>query len=383
MVEEIDFINCPSFINATGALDAWSYSNGRFSEVRVADTCIDVQHEALSGKSQYSSIEDKEECTNLINTNFERLSALKQAKNKENQVYLKLYKEYMHGTAIAGLIVSDVLVFTVDPLRDLATKYSNNGVLNVCGVAPGSSILGIENTSWKSFEKGFAASSHEDSDGNKVFEERRRIKNVVLNLSGGQEQKSSILSPKGEWTRVIKEHCNDDFYLAITAVGNDKCNLDKEEGCKGILPSILKKPSSCKNDILLRVGAVSVSSTGEVQMYYKSNYGKNTVDLLAPGAGIASLTPRNYSSVDSGSSLATAIVSGAVALLSSCNPFASASLIRQALIDNADIHEHLKDYAQGGRVLNISRSIRNFCLNHALPSDCSAQPTQSSECYRI
>jgi subtilisin family serine protease len=67
-----------------------------------------------------------------------------------------------------------------------------------------------------------------------------------------------------------------------------------------------------------------------------SNYGVNTVDIVAPGSGIFSTTPNNSYEYKSGTSMAAPHVVGAVALLLSHYPNDSADNIRYKILNNVD-----------------------------------------------
>ncbi|MFN7946861.1 MAG: S8 family serine peptidase [Blastocatellia bacterium] len=81
------------------------------------------------------------------------------------------------------------------------------------------------------------------------------------------------------------------------------------------------------------IAVASITSSGARSSF--SNYGKTTVDLGAPGSGIYSTTPGNTYSSFSGTSMATPHVTGATALYKSVNPGATASDIKNAILNSA------------------------------------------------
>lgn len=92
-----------------------------------------------------------------------------------------------------------------------------------------------------------------------------------------------------------------------------------------------------------------------------SNYGKDCVDILAPGEKIPILDSQKVT-LANGTSDATAIVTGAAVLLASCKPWATANEIRETILHHADKHpKALGNQVDQGRVLNIYRAASNFC----------------------
>ena len=81
------------------------------------------------------------------------------------------------------------------------------------------------------------------------------------------------------------------------------------------------------------IAVASITSTGARAM--SSNYGTTTVDLGAPGSAVWSTAPNDGYRSLSGTSMATAHVTGAAALYASLNPLAPASDIKSALLASA------------------------------------------------
>ena len=81
------------------------------------------------------------------------------------------------------------------------------------------------------------------------------------------------------------------------------------------------------------IAVASITSSGARAM--SSNYGTTTVDLGAPGSGVWSTAPNDGYRSLSGTSMATAHVTGAAALYASLNPLAPASDIKSALLASA------------------------------------------------
>ena len=116
--------------------------------------------------------------------------------------------------------------------------------------------------------------------------------------------------------------------LFIAAAGNSSVNTD----------SILNYPSDLSTTIGAGYDAVisvaSLTSAGALSSF--SNFGAATVDLAAPGSNIYSTLPGGAYGTMSGTSMATPLVTGAVALYASANPTATAAQIKTALLASTD-----------------------------------------------
>jgi subtilisin family serine protease len=112
--------------------------------------------------------------------------------------------------------------------------------------------------------------------------------------------------------------------------------------------------SSSNGDCLIAVAAIT--SSGAKASF--SNYGKNNVDLGAPGVAILSTVPGRRNSSDyasySGTSMATPHVTGAAALYASTHPGASAADIKAAILNAAIPTPSLAGRTVTGGRLNVS-----------------------------
>jgi len=77
-----------------------------------------------------------------------------------------------------------------------------------------------------------------------------------------------------------------------------------------------------------------------------SNYGKEEVDLFAPGVAIYSTTPENTYASYQGTSMATPVVAGVAAVLKSYFPGLSAKQIKKILMESS-VKKNLKVYVPG------------------------------------
>lgn len=271
---------------------------------------------------------------------------------------------FLHGTAMAGLIAGDrdKLVCKRDE-----SYCDKDGKIIVAGIAPEAKI--ISRFSIGQRKKALLESINETIPDNIHGQSCRKViretKLILLNLSGGYQEKSN--NEADDIKELIKRKVsveNNRYFLIIASVGNEGVELTKANiETAGVVPARLHFKLM---DPMIRVGAIKKYSTKEQPQMYEgwgrgSNYGKEYVDIVAPGHIIPILTPSAEAKIANGTSEATAIVSGAAALLSSCNPFADADNIKQALLNNSDKSRNLEDKVKDGRVLNIYGAVNNYC----------------------
>jgi subtilisin family serine protease len=143
------------------------------------------------------------------------------------------------------------------------------------------------------------------------------------------------------------ERANQAGILFIAAAGNSTNNNDSN-------PSY---PASYNNTNIIAVA--SIDSNGALSSF--SNYGATTVDLGAPGRGIYSTVPARsrgriisaYASYN-GTSMATPHVTGGAALYAASHPGASASQIKNAILNSVVPTASLNGKTLTGGRLNVS-----------------------------
>lgn len=98
---------------------------------------------------------------------------------------------------------------------------------------------------------------------------------------------------------------------------------------------------------------ISVAATDEKNKLAPfSNYGKETVDIAAPGVSIYSTLPNNSYGALSGTSMAAPHVTGAAALYLSRSPQASASQVLNKILSTARKPKKLRGKIKSGGVVN-------------------------------
>ena len=93
-----------------------------------------------------------------------------------------------------------------------------------------------------------------------------------------------------------------------------------------------------------------------------SNWSNQYVDIAAPGTNIPVVESLSLDIKEvSGTTYATAIVSGTANLMLACNNRLSGAEIKAIMLKTADVVDELKDKVIGGKVLNIQKAVKAVC----------------------
>ena len=149
----------------------------------------------------------------------------------------------------------------------------------------------------------------------------------IINMSFGKD-----FSPqKNQVDKAIKYAADNDV-LIVHAAGNEGENTDN----KPRYPYVWNKDKQKITDLWINVGATSKvmddSFVGEF-----SNYGRNSVELFAPGVDIYSLEPENTYDVSDGTSFASPMVAGTAALIKSYYPQFTAIQIKDIILSSVSL----------------------------------------------
>jgi len=225
---------------------------------------------------------------------------------------------HYHGTHVAGTIGA----------------VSNNK-MGVAGVAQDVSLMALK--VFRPNGYGYTSDILEALDyvSQKVDE---GVNIVVVNASYG----GSGGSQDDATNKAIKK-LGEKGVIFCAAAGNDGKNIDNNP----------MYPASYNAENIIAVAA----SDQDDKLASFSNYGKNSVDVAAPGTNILSTYPDNQYAYLQGTSMATPNVVGSVVLLSAYHPDASVTDKKSMLMDNVDVKKELNSkVASNGRV-NIDKAL--------------------------
>jgi subtilisin family serine protease len=120
--------------------------------------------------------------------------------------------------------------------------------------------------------------------------------------------------------------------LMVHAAGNDGADLSK--GKNFPTPAFIGGGHAIN---WIEVGASSWKGGSDLAATF-SNYGKNEVDVFAPGVDILSTVPGNEYERDSGTSMAAPVVSGLAALIMGYYPNLTAADVRRIIVSSVSRH---------------------------------------------
>lgn len=234
-----------------------------------------------------------------------------------------------HGTHVSGIIAA---------VRD--------NDLGINGIANNVKIMAIR-----------AVPNGDERDKDVANSIRYAVENgaQIINMSFGKAY-SPNKKVVDEAIAFAKKH----GVLLIHAAGNDGKNNDTD-------PSF---PNS-RSENWLEIGASSYMKGEELAADF-SNYGKNTVDLFAPGVDILSTTPDDKYDTYSGTSMATPAVSGVAALILSYKKLKAVKL-KETILKTSTQYPDLmvtnpgsslkvpfKDLSINGGIANAYSAINSF-----------------------
>ncbi|MBN2486958.1 MAG: S8 family peptidase [Bacteroidales bacterium] len=205
-----------------------------------------------------------------------------------------------HGTMVSGIIA--------------ANRNNNSGIK---GVADNVKIMAIrtvpDGDEW-------------DKDVAKAIQYAIDNGAEIINMSFGKS-----FSPQKEFVDNIIKMADEKNVLLVHAAGNDSENIDEE-------PSFPNQYSS--DSTLLATNWITVGSTAKTKkkktfVSSYSNYGKNRVDIFAPGENIITCSPGSKYDMASGTSFSAPMVTGAAALIKSYYPELTAEDIKIILLKTA------------------------------------------------
>jgi cell wall-associated protease len=214
-----------------------------------------------------------------------------------NVVYSKEREDSLHGTHVAGIIA----------------QVRNNGV-GGDGVADNVVIMPIR-----------AVPNGDEYDKDVALAIRYAVDNgaKVINGSFGKD-----FSPHAQWVYDAIKYAASKDVLIIHAAGNDAKDIDIEPN----FPTDAVNGAEISDNVLT-VGALNYEY-GEKVVAKFSNYGKQNVDVFAPGVKIYAAVPGNKYKYLQGTSMASPNAAGVAALIREYYPNLKATQVKQILMQS-------------------------------------------------
>jgi subtilisin family serine protease len=272
------------------ALGAWQIEKGSKNVlVAVIDTGLDANHPDLKANVYHD-----------VAGNY-GFDFVKNAPNPTD--------DHGHGTHVAGIVGAVA-----------------NPKIGVSGVAQAVSIMSVKyyadtNTGAVNLKNTVRAIEWAVNNGAKI-----------INYSGGGPEFA-----EDEYLALKKAEAKG--VLVVAAAGNERPDTD--------LPENYYYPSAYRLTNIISVAATDIGN----HLIRSSNWGKTKVDVTAPGENIFSTLPNGRYGFMTGTSQATAFVSGIAALLLSKDPSLTPQRIKEIIKASVDSFPELKDkVAAGGRV---------------------------------
>lgn len=305
-------------LHKSNALDAWQLTTGsRDIVVAIVDTGIDPLHPDIAqnlwrnpGETGLDS-KGRDKATNGIDDDG---NGFIDDVHGWNFVHGNnfIQDNHGHGTHIAGIIGAE----------------GGNGI-GITGVAPKVSLMVL---------KYFDPKSSSDNLINtiKAFDYAVKMNAHVINYSGGglQYSRDEFLALKRAEQKGI---------LVVAAAGNERSNSDFNK----------YYPADYDLDNIISVTALDPS----LRVLSSSNYGVKTVHIAAPGENIYSTWPGGGYQTQTGTSQATAFVSGVAALLMAHNRDFDAKAVKKYILRTGDSLDWLKSKTKTSKKLNVYRAL--------------------------
>ncbi|MDG0817776.1 S8 family peptidase [Bdellovibrio svalbardensis] len=316
--------NDPAISQAWGlkksdAARAWSITKGS-KEILVAiiDTGIDVNHEDLADNlwknpgETGKDAQGRDKASNGVdddNNGFiDDVHGWNFVSNNP-----KLDDNHGHGTHIAGIVGAE----------------AGNGK-GIIGISPQVSLMIL-----KYYDPKVPSADN--------------LKNTVASIKYAVKMGANIINYSGGGTEFSQEEhdavaeAEKKGILFVAAAGNERSNSDQHH----------YYPADYKLRNIISVTAIDPAT----QVLSSSNYGVDTVDIAAPGQNILSCLPNNSYGYMTGTSQATAFVTGAAALVMAHKQNFQAEEVKRYILSTGDAQTQLASKTKSSRQLNLFKAL--------------------------
>jgi thermitase len=322
--EEQVMLNDPAIHQAWGlkksdAARAWSVSQGsRKIVVAVIDTGVDKNHEDLAknlwinpGETGLDS-KGRDKATNGVDDDgdgyIDDVHGWNFVSNSSD-----LTDNHGHGTHIAGIIGAEA-----------------GNKKGIAGIAPEVSLMVL-----KYYDPKVPSTDN--------------LKNTVNAIKYAVKMKANIINYSGGGTEFSKdehdaiEEARKQGILFVAAAGNERSNSDHHK----------YYPADYGLSNIISVTAIDPST----EVLSSSNYGTQTVDIAAPGQNILSTLPNNAYGYMTGTSQATAFVTGAAVLVMAHRDQFQAEDVKKYILATGDSESSLLAKCRTSKQLNLYKAL--------------------------
>lgn len=333
-------------MNTTEVHRAWELSKGsKDIWVAICDTGIDGNHKDLRNNLWSNPGESgldargRDKASNGVdddhNGYVDDIHGWNFAGNNND-----LTDNHGHGTHIAGIIGA-----------------AGNNAFGITGVAPNVSLMILKYYDPK------APGANNLKNTIECFRYATKMGAHIINYSGGgtefsQEEHDAVqaAAEKG--------------ILFVAAAGNERSNSDEKD--KHYYPADYG---------LANIISVTAVNRESLSVLPSSNYGVRTVDLAAPGENIYSTMPGGGFGYMTGTSQATAFVTGVAALIMSNKRDFDYTEVKKYILRNGDEYQTLLSKTGTAKLLNSYKALasldRNVSANGVVATNTSTMGTRS------
>lgn len=176
------------------------------------------------------------------------------------------------------------------------------------------------------------------------------LKNTIQSINYAVKMGAHIINYSGGGTEYSKEEYEavaaaaKQNILFVAAAGNERSNSDEHH----------YYPADYNLDNIISVTAIDPTT----EVLSSSNYGTETVDIAAPGQTILSCLPNSSYGLMTGTSQATAFVTGAAVLvMANKELYHNATEVKKFILATGDSSQSLANKTRTARQLNLFKSL--------------------------
>ncbi|UZO82065.1 S8 family serine peptidase [Aquimarina sp. ERC-38] len=270
------------------------------------EQCIDYVKSLLEQGFPYSEIiNELQYKTNSLdicmNLEYDNRLLIKESNNSKiygSSLFGGIVDKISHGTKVAGVIAS-----SIKTINNLKYKPLDINIMPIC-------ISGIG----------------DPTDQDTALAIRYAVDNgaKIINLS--QTKTFSICE---ELVADALLYAEKKDVLIVKSAGNEELNLDKKLRYPNDVDNLRKE---FVNNMIVVGG--SDRFVDHRILYEYTNYGKNSVDIFAPGSNISTLKPNNNYTTSTGTSYAAPIVSFVASIIRSYYPILKANEVKKIIMES-------------------------------------------------